>query len=171
MTSNVSESSTENSTQSEKTRNLAGLVTVGIFGGLATATIAVALPFVWPAFRRIVLPYVPATTTQVENVLQALKHRRAHLPVKSVKSSTSVDQPRVIDLGSGDGRIVSIWETSIAALDRYSMFALLRSIDRSVGNMSVHSEHSPHTVCLSSLQVIECAKHGMRSFGVELNPW
>lgn len=102
---------TDNSVQPQKTRNVAGLVTVGIFGGLATATIAVALPFVWPAFRKIVLPYVPATTTQVENVLQALKHRRAHLP-ESKPKITSADQPRMIDLGSGDGRIVSIRETS-----------------------------------------------------------
>ena len=90
----------------QKTRSSAGLIAVGIFGGLATGIVAVALPFVWPAFRKVVLPYVPATTTQVENVLQALKHRRAHLPA----GNTSLDQLRVIDLGSGDGRIVSVSE-------------------------------------------------------------
>lgn len=156
MTSNVTECTTENSTHPQKTRNLAGLATVGIFGGLATATIAVALPFVWPAFRKIVLPYVPATTTQVENVLQALKHRRAHLPIESQIKSTSVDQPRVIDLGSGDGRIVGL-----PFFDRL--------IDQSAIYVFTCSIY--HTLCLSSLQVIECAKHGMRSFGVELNPW
>lgn len=48
------------------------------------------MPFVTPALRRIVLPYVPATTQQVENIFLGLKGRSGTL----------------IDLGSGDGRIV-----------------------------------------------------------------
>ena len=51
---------------------------------------AVATPFLMPAFRRICLPYVPATDSQVKNVMAALKTRKGTL----------------IDLGSGDGRIV-----------------------------------------------------------------
>ena len=66
-----------------------GLIGVAIFGGLATGIVAVALPFVWPAFRKIVLPY--------------LKHKRPHL-----KESPEKDGIRLIDLGSGDGRIVNI---------------------------------------------------------------
>lgn len=60
-------------------------------GGLAAAISIVCIPFLSPAFRKICLPYVPATNQQVQNVLQALKGRSGSL----------------IDLGSGDGRIVS----------------------------------------------------------------
>ncbi|KAK2588650.1 hypothetical protein KPH14_006416 [Odynerus spinipes] len=67
-----------------------GLSLIAVTGGLATAISVVCIPFVSPAFRRICLPYVPATNQQVQNVLQALKGRSGSL----------------IDLGSGDGRIV-----------------------------------------------------------------
>lgn len=67
-----------------------GLSLIAVTGGLATAISVVCVPFVSPAFRRICLPYVPATNQQVENVLQALKGCSGTL----------------IDLGSGDGRIV-----------------------------------------------------------------
>lgn len=59
-------------------------------GGIATAISIICIPFVSPAFRKICLPYVPATSQQVQNVLQALEGRAGSL----------------IDLGSGDGRIV-----------------------------------------------------------------
>lgn len=84
----------------------AGLVTMAICGGLATGIVAVALPFVWPAFRKVVLPYVPATSTQVENVLQALRYKRPHL--KNARENEP-ENIRTIDLGSGDGRIVNIY--------------------------------------------------------------
>lgn len=67
-----------------------GLYFVGITGGIATAISIICIPFLSPAFRKICLPYVPATTQQVKNVLQALEGRTGSL----------------IDLGSGDGRIV-----------------------------------------------------------------
>ena len=41
-------------------------------GGVAVAISAVCLPFVTPALRKVCLPYVPATDTQVANVLRAL---------------------------------------------------------------------------------------------------
>uniref|UniRef100_A0A8C7HPD2 ATP synthase subunit C lysine N-methyltransferase n=1 Tax=Oncorhynchus kisutch TaxID=8019 RepID=A0A8C7HPD2_ONCKI len=47
-------------------------------------------PFVAPALRKVCLPYVPATTAQVENVLKVLQARSGSL----------------VDIGSGDGRIV-----------------------------------------------------------------
>ncbi|XP_017753824.1 PREDICTED: protein FAM173B [Eufriesea mexicana] len=74
---------------SQKTSKL-GLYLIGITGGIATAISVICIPFVSPAFRKICLPYVPATTQQVQNVLQALEGRAGSL----------------IDLGSGDGRIV-----------------------------------------------------------------
>lgn len=67
-----------------------GLYLVGITGGVATAISVICVPFVSPAFRKICLPYVPATTQQLQNVLLALEKRSGSL----------------IDLGSGDGRIV-----------------------------------------------------------------
>ena len=60
-------------------------------GGSAIALSALCLPFVTPALRRVCLPYVPATDVQVANVLRALKGRTGSL----------------VDIGSGDGRIVS----------------------------------------------------------------
>lgn len=68
-----------------------GLVATGVVGGTLLALYAVATPFVAPALRKICLPYVPASEVQVENVLKMLQFR----------SGT------VVDIGSGDGRIVS----------------------------------------------------------------
>ncbi|OCT57205.1 hypothetical protein XELAEV_18003849mg [Xenopus laevis] len=67
-----------------------GLVATGVIGGTLVALYAVATPFVAPALRKLCLPYVPATTTQVKNVLKMLRSR------------TGI----VVDIGSGDGRIV-----------------------------------------------------------------
>lgn len=47
-------------------------------------------PFVSPALRKHCLPYIPATEEQVKNIFKALSNRSGTL----------------IDLGSGDGRIV-----------------------------------------------------------------
>ena len=57
---------------------------------------AICLPFVTPALRKVCLPYVPATTKQLENVRTALilyGHQRGS---------------RIVDIGSGDGRIVHL---------------------------------------------------------------
>lgn len=72
-----------------KPKNI-GLIIAGAIGGLGVAISAICIPFVTPALRRVCLPYVPATDTQVSNVLKALSNR----------SGT------VLDIGSGDGRIV-----------------------------------------------------------------
>lgn len=64
---------------------------VFFIGGLGIGLTAVSLPFIFPFFRRVCLPYVPATDKQISNVLEALRGRSGTL----------------IDLGSGDGRIVS----------------------------------------------------------------
>ncbi|XP_070555516.1 ATP synthase subunit C lysine N-methyltransferase-like [Ptychodera flava] len=91
-----------------KKRGKAGLILVGVSGALLAGLYAVATPFILPALRKVCLPFVPATTVQIENVLKALKGRSGTL----------------IDIGSGDGRIV-----------------------------------------------LEAAKNGFQSVGVELNPW
>uniref|UniRef100_A0A1B6D0Q0 Methyltransferase domain-containing protein n=2 Tax=Clastoptera arizonana TaxID=38151 RepID=A0A1B6D0Q0_9HEMI len=67
-----------------------GAILVGLTGGVSVGLMAVCLPFITPALRRVCLPYVPATTTQVKNVLKVLSGRGGNL----------------VDLGSGDGRIV-----------------------------------------------------------------
>lgn len=68
-------------------------MTIGwTIGGLGVGIMAVILPFVTPAFRRFVLPYVPATPVQLESVLGYMRGRVG----------------RVVDLGSGDGRVVSM---------------------------------------------------------------
>ena len=60
--------------------------------GAGVILVGGAVPFLLPALRRYCLPYVPASTAQVQNVMAVLKSRPAR---------------RVVDLGSGDGRIVS----------------------------------------------------------------
>ncbi|XP_031532750.2 ATP synthase subunit C lysine N-methyltransferase isoform X1 [Vicugna pacos] len=67
-----------------------GFLLTGIVGGTLVAVYAVATPFITPALRRVCLPFVPATTKQIENVMKALRCRRGSL----------------VDVGSGDGRIV-----------------------------------------------------------------
>ncbi|CAG4932795.1 unnamed protein product [Colias eurytheme] len=77
------------------TKNNARLSSVGktliyATGGLAVGVSIICIPFVSPAFRKVCLPYVPATTEQLLGVSKALKGRKGTL----------------LDVGSGDGRIV-----------------------------------------------------------------
>uniref|UniRef100_A0A2K5NE83 ATP synthase subunit C lysine N-methyltransferase n=1 Tax=Cercocebus atys TaxID=9531 RepID=A0A2K5NE83_CERAT len=67
-----------------------GFLLTGLVGGTLVAVYAVATPFITPALRKVCLPFVPATTKQIENVVKMLQCRRGSL----------------VDIGSGDGRIV-----------------------------------------------------------------
>ncbi|XP_048371545.1 ATP synthase subunit C lysine N-methyltransferase [Sphaerodactylus townsendi] len=67
-----------------------GLLATGILGGSLVVLYSIATPFVAPALRKHCLPFVPATPKQIDNVLSALKGRSGSL----------------VDIGSGDGRIV-----------------------------------------------------------------
>ncbi|XP_065222700.1 ATP synthase subunit C lysine N-methyltransferase [Planococcus citri] len=67
-------------------------ILLSITGGTAVTISLLAAPFLSPAFRKICLPYVPATSTQMSNVMKALRNRSGKL----------------VDLGSGDGRIVRL---------------------------------------------------------------
>lgn len=69
-----------------------GIWAAGIFGGTAFGLLALSFPFVLPALRRHCLPFVPATPIQIEKILLQLKGRPG----------------KVVDLGSGDGRVVSL---------------------------------------------------------------
>lgn len=74
----------------------AGKVLVGVCAGTVVAITAATASFtILPALRKVVLPYVPATTQQVSNVMKVLRGRSGTL----------------IDLGSGDGRIVSVGDS------------------------------------------------------------
>lgn len=78
--------------QQRRSISLTGKILIGLTGGVAVVATVVCYPFVAPAFRRYCLPYVPATTTQVDNILAALR--------------TRTTAGRLLDIGSGDGRIV-----------------------------------------------------------------
>merc|ERR1719411_387031 len=71
-----------------------GLIIASIVGGAGLAITTVCVPFVLPALRRVCLPFVPATSSQLSNVRSALQGR---------SGSSSA---RLLDIGSGDGRIV-----------------------------------------------------------------
>jgi hypothetical protein len=70
--------------------SLSGKILLGVTGSVALGLSVISASFVSPAFRKFCLPYIPATRTQISNILQALEGRRGTL----------------LDLGSGDGRIV-----------------------------------------------------------------
>ena len=72
----------------------AGLILASIVGGAGLALTTICVPFVLPALRRVCLPFVPATSTQLSNVRTALQGR------------ASQPHPTLLDIGSGDGRIV-----------------------------------------------------------------
>uniref|UniRef100_A0A7N8XEW9 ATP synthase subunit C lysine N-methyltransferase n=1 Tax=Mastacembelus armatus TaxID=205130 RepID=A0A7N8XEW9_9TELE len=80
----------ESDVKRSKSRSRLGLLVTGVVGGSLVALYAAAAPFVAPALRKVCLPFVPATSAQVENVLKVLRARSGTL----------------VDIGSGDGRIV-----------------------------------------------------------------
>eukprot|EP00092_Neocalanus_flemingeri_P023475 GFUD01025455.1.p1 GENE.GFUD01025455.1~~GFUD01025455.1.p1 ORF type:complete len:242 (+),score=87.36 GFUD01025455.1:59-784(+) len=71
----------------------AGLIIAALIGGTGLAITSICVPFVLPALRKVCLPYVPATTIQLANVSRALQGRTG-------------SGPSLVDIGSGDGRIV-----------------------------------------------------------------
>ena len=83
----------ETATLSDRSSKLrkAGVAIACLIGATSFSLIALSLPFVLPALRKYCLPYVPATPIQIEKVLLHVKGRTG----------------KVVDLGSGDGRVVS----------------------------------------------------------------
>ncbi|XP_059615763.1 ATP synthase subunit C lysine N-methyltransferase-like [Phlebotomus argentipes] len=84
-------------TAKKSSNSVSGKILLAVTGGLGVAITCISIPFVAPAFRKICLPYVPATPAQITNVLTALQ-RAGGVP----------KPPRnlLLDIGSGDGRIV-----------------------------------------------------------------
>lgn len=63
-----------------------------VIGGAGLGIVIGTIPFVTPALRKYCLPYVPATPAQVSRLVNILRESSAQ---------------HVIDVGSGDGRVVS----------------------------------------------------------------
>lgn len=77
-----------------------GMLVTGVIGGVLVALYSVTTPFIAPAMRKHCLPFVPATSEQMENILNVLKGRTGSL----------------VDIGSGDGRIVSgLFQLAVAS--------------------------------------------------------
>lgn len=83
---------------------------VGFYMAMGVGAVAVgfsiaAIPFLTPAIRTHALPYVPATTKQIENVFKAVKAFGVSRNLKRIEPSKN-NLVKLVDLGSGDGRIV-----------------------------------------------------------------
>ncbi|XP_066927618.1 ATP synthase subunit C lysine N-methyltransferase-like [Clytia hemisphaerica] len=83
----------EQTTPGKAPRSKLALTGLAITGGLAVGVSLVTFSFVSPALRRICLPFVPATDNQISNVLKLCKKKQG-------------GGGSLVDLGSGDGRIV-----------------------------------------------------------------
>lgn len=84
-------------------------VAFAVFGTTAVGVTLISASFLSPALRRYCLPYIPATPQQIENVLTSLRFCSS---ISSSSSSSTSNAAKaalgpVVDLGSGDGRIVS----------------------------------------------------------------
>ena len=90
----------QDSQQSNKWREMA-IISAWIISGAGVGIFALTIPFVVPAFRRHCLPYVPATPVQIQRVLGYLR------------------PGRMVDLGSGDGRVVSFNGYSVLCMHKY----------------------------------------------------
>ncbi|KAJ8711320.1 hypothetical protein PYW07_008562 [Mythimna separata] len=77
-------------TKSSSKLSSTGKALIYVTGGLAVGVSIICIPFTVPALRKVCLPYVPATTEQLLGVSKALAGRSGKL----------------LDVGSGDGRIV-----------------------------------------------------------------
>lgn len=93
-----------------KPQNSEGSSKFGFYSALAIGAAAIgcsilAIPFVTPAMRKHALPYVPATTKQVKNVFKAIEifSKQNNLNYANPSNTNLV---KLVDLGSGDGRIV-----------------------------------------------------------------
>ncbi|KAL3307533.1 hypothetical protein Ciccas_013950, partial [Cichlidogyrus casuarinus] len=77
-----------------QTRKEVILTTFAVFTG---SVIYLTAQFVAPGFRKICLPFLPATDTQLHNLTSMLRR---------VKKASNSELGPVIDLGSGDGRVL-----------------------------------------------------------------
>lgn len=89
------ENFTENLTEFKKpSNNYVGKLLIGTSAAVSIGITVVCFPFVSPALRKFTLPYIPATDSQLRNIMKVL-------PKTNLQNKV-----RVLDIGSGDGRIV-----------------------------------------------------------------
>lgn len=81
----------QNQIKPKKPNNYVGKILIGTSAAVAIGISVVCFPFVSPALRRFTLPYIPATDNQLKNIMKVLPKNA---------------QGKVLDIGSGDGRIV-----------------------------------------------------------------
>lgn len=86
-------------------RSKLAMVGLGVTGTLAVGLSVVTFSFVSPALRRICLPFVPATENQIRNVLK-LCSKDLQQTVANTANKKKLPSCSLVDLGSGDGRIV-----------------------------------------------------------------
>ncbi|KAJ0000864.1 hypothetical protein NQD34_005884 [Periophthalmus magnuspinnatus] len=121
-----------------KSRSLGVSDVAQIAAGTGLAVYAMWVGILQPGFRRVPLklqvPYIPASKSQVRNVMTLLKGRKGG----------------IVDLGSGDGRIVSLEKLYYC----YKVFCFIFDT----------------FVCI--LKVLEAHRRGFTpAVGYELNPW
>ena len=87
------ENFTEISSEPKKPNNYLGKILIGTSACVAVGISVVCFPFISPALRKFTLPFVPATDSQLRNIMKVLP-KDSQVKVK------------VLDIGSGDGRIV-----------------------------------------------------------------
>lgn len=83
----------------------AGKTVLAVGATIAAVVYGATIPFILPGFRKICLPFVPATEHQIQNILKCLRGRTGS----------------VIDLGSGDGRIILSIMKSDKSGDNHNM--------------------------------------------------
>ena len=92
--------------------------------GVPLTILVVAYPFVSGVLRRHFLPYLPATDIQLANVRTLLTRHRP--PSK---------YPNLVDVGSGDGRVVCFFDWSIV----FSSSIILKSVFLALINLRLYS--------------------------------
>ena len=104
---------TDDSNSVQSKRSFSSRLAVACAIGTAAASLVCILtPFVSPGFRKMCLPYVPATTKQLSYVAQLLRHAEVH-ERRHIGS--------LLDIGSGDGRVVSLLLTHPPKLTSWLM--------------------------------------------------
>jgi len=124
-----------NSSPSESSPSKFGFyVAIGV-GAVAIGFSALTIPFITPAMRKHTLPYIPATPAQIKNVFKSIRMYSESKNIKNTLPGKNIS-PKLVDLGSGDGRIVfeaakrGFQATGVElnlVLVLYSKFATLRN--------------------------------------------
>ncbi|XP_077172494.1 adenine nucleotide translocase lysine N-methyltransferase isoform X1 [Paroedura picta] len=137
--------------------------------GTGLAAYVVWAGVLMPGFRKVPLklqvPYVPASVKQVENVMSLLAGRSG----------------KMVDLGSGDGRILGQMQMLEPCLHPWCPRRRILAVHAREGckRNRKEGESVRRSVCMSkgtaregSCQVLEAHRRGFRpAIGYELNPW